>query len=126
MATSKYLDYNGLLYFWTKLKTIFLNGVSTNTDTAKCVNTWTANTPTEVTKKTVVTSVTPATVVTNASGATTSYSAGVFTITDGSFTTGSAASVTTGDSVTVVAGSPASLTTTDKTVVTSVSGTKAT
>lgn len=82
------------------------------------ITAWTTNTPTAVTKKTVVTggtttdvpniskktvvtSVTPATVVKTASGATAAYSDGILTITDGSFTTGASATVGTGDSVTV-------------------------
>lgn len=91
------------------------------------ITAWTTNTPTAVTKKTVVTSatfntvvtggsttavpniskktvvtgVTKKTVVTSASGATASYSNGILTITDGSFSTGDSCTVTTGDSVTV-------------------------
>ena len=82
------------------------------------ITAWTTNTPTVVTKKTVVTggtttdvpniskktvvtSVTPETVVKTASGATAAYSNGVLTITDGSFSTGASATVGTGDSVTV-------------------------
>ena len=56
------------------------------------ITAWTTNTPTAVTKKTVVTS---------ASGATASYTNGILTITDGSFTIG--------DSVDVTAGTAASL-----------------
>lgn len=82
------------------------------------ITAWTTNTPTQVTKKTVVTGgsttavpniskktvvtgVTPATVVTSASGASASYANGILTITNGSFGTGASATVTTGDSVTV-------------------------
>lgn len=56
------------------------------------ITAWTTNTPTAVTKKTVVTS---------ASGATATVSNGVLTLTNGSFSTG--------DSVTVTAGTSASL-----------------
>lgn len=51
------------------------------------ITAWTTNTPTAVT---------PATVVTSASGASASVSNGVLTITNGSFSTGSAATVTPG------------------------------
>ena len=107
-----------------------LPSLSYTAKTVASVKTWTANTPTSVTpatvvtggtttnvpniskktvvtgvtKKTVVTACTPATVVTAASGATASVSGCTLTITDGSFTTGSAASVTTGDSCTVTTG----------------------
>ena len=95
---------------------------------------WTTNTPTEVTSKTVViggttTSITPVTsktVVTSASGATASYSAGVLTLTDGSFGTGASVttgtvvnaytSLTTGDSVDVTPGTAASLSYTAKSI----------
>lgn len=63
------------------------------------ITAWTANTPTAVTKKTVVTS---------ASGATASYANGVLTLTDGSFGTG--------DSVTVTPGTAASLSYTAKSI----------
>lgn len=82
------------------------------------ITAWTTNTPTVVTKKTVVTGgtttdipniskktvvtgVTKKTVVTSASGATASYANGILTITDGSFSTGDSVTVSTGDSVTV-------------------------
>lgn len=126
MATSKYLDENGLVYLWSRIKALFLTGVSTTTDSVNGVGTFTANTPTSVTKKTVVTSVSPATVVTSASGATATYSEGMMTFVNGSFSTGTAASVTTGDSVTVVEGQPATLTTTQKNFVTGATGTKTT
>ena len=90
------------------------------------ITAWTTNTPTAVTKKTVVTSATfntvvtgctKKTVVTSASGATASYANGIATFTDGSFSTGDSVTVTTGasgsastgDSVTVTAGTAASL-----------------
>ena len=95
--------------------------------TADDITSWTTNTPTAVTKKTVVTSatfntvvtggsktsipniskktvvtgVTKKTVVTSASGATASYANGILTLTDGAFGTGDSCTVTTGDSVTV-------------------------
>ena len=88
---------------------------------------WTTNTPTAVTKKTVVTggsttaipNISKKTVVTSASGATATYSAGILTITNGSFSTGDSVTVgtainaytslTTGDSVSVTEGTAASL-----------------
>ena len=95
--------------------------------TADDITSWTTNTPTAVTKKTVVTSatfntvvtggsktsipniskktvvtgVTKKTVVTSAGGATASYANGILTLTDGAFSTGDSCTVTTGDSVTV-------------------------
>ena len=63
------------------------------------ITAWTTNTPTAVTKKTVVTS---------ASGAIAAYANGVLTITDGSFSTG--------DSVSVTAGTAASLSYTAKSI----------
>ena len=63
------------------------------------ITAWTTNTPTAVTKKTVVTS---------ASGATAAVSNGVLTLTDGSFGTG--------DSVTVTAGTAASLSYTSRSI----------
>lgn len=60
---------------------------------------WITNTPTAVTKKTVVTS---------ASGATAAYANGILTITDGSFSTG--------DSVSVIAGTAAYLSYTAKSI----------
>ena len=63
------------------------------------ITAWTTNTPTAVTKKTVVT---------GASGATAAYANGILTITNGSFTTG--------DSVTVTAGTAASLSYTAKSI----------
>ena len=98
------------------------------------ITAWTTNTPTEVVKKTVVTGgtttaitpVTSKTVVTSASGATASYSAGVLTITNGSFGTGASVtsgttvnaytSLTTGDSVEVTPGTAASLSYTAKSI----------
>lgn len=91
------------------------------------ITAWTTNTPTVVTKKTVVVSGTTTDVpnisknqvVTSASGATASYSNGILTITDGSFQTGDSVTVgtpikaytklTTGDSVDVTAGTAATL-----------------
>lgn len=63
------------------------------------ITAWTTNTPTAVTKKTVVTS---------ASGATAAYADGILTITNGSFTTG--------DSVSVTAGTAASLSYTSRSI----------
>lgn len=98
------------------------------------ITAWTTNTPTVVTKKTVVTggtttSITPVTsktVVTAASGATAVYSAGVLTLTNGNFSTGASVttgtavqaytSLTTGDSVSVTAGKAASLSYTSKSI----------
>ena len=98
------------------------------------ITAWTTNTPTVVTKKTVVTggtttSITPVTsktVVTAASGATAAYSAGVLTLTNGSFSTGASVtagtavqaytSLTTGDSVSVTAGKAASLSYTSRSI----------
>lgn len=98
------------------------------------ITAWTTNTPTEVVKKTVVTGgtttaitpVTSKTVVTSASGATASYSAGVLTLTNGSFGTGASVtsgttvnaytSLTTGDSVEVTPGTAASLSYTAKSI----------
>lgn len=97
------------------------------------ITAWTTNTPTAVTKKTVVTSatfntvvtgVTKKTVVTGASGATAAYADGVLTITNGSFstgdsvtvTTGASGSATTGDSVSVIAGTAASLSYTSRSI----------
>lgn len=98
------------------------------------ITSWTANTPTAVTKKTVViggsttniTPVTSKTVVTSASGATAAISNGVLTITNGSFSTGASVtsgttvaaytSLTTGDSVDVTPGTAASLSYTAKTI----------
>jgi len=73
------------------------------------ITAWTTNTPTAVTKKTVVTSATFNNVVTSASGASASYANGILTFTNGSFSTGVSGSATTGDSVTVTAGTAASL-----------------
>ena len=101
--------------------------------TADDITAWTTNTPTAVTKKTVVTAatfntvvtgVTKKTVVTSASGGTASYANGVLTISDASFgtgdsvavTTGASGSATTGDSVTVTAGKAASLTYTERSI----------
>lgn len=98
------------------------------------ITAWTTNTPTSVTKKTVVTGgtttaitpVTSKTVVTSASGATASYSAGILTLTNGSFGTGASVttgtavnaytSLTTGDSVDVTPGTAASLSYTAKSI----------
>lgn len=101
------------------------------------ITAWTTNTPTAVTKKTVVTSatfntvvtggsttsitpVTKKTVVTSASGATAAYANGVLTITNGSFGTGD--SVTTGTAVnaytSLTTGSSGSATTGDSVTVT--------
>ena len=98
------------------------------------ITAWTTNTPTSVTKKTVVTGgtttaitpVTSKTVVTSASGATASYSAGTLTLTNGSFDTGASVttgtavnaytSLTTGDSVDVTPGTAASLSYTAKSI----------
>lgn len=63
------------------------------------ITAWTTNTPTAVTKKTVVTS---------ASGATATYANGIATFTNGSFSTG--------DSVTVTAGTAASLSYTSRSI----------
>lgn len=115
--------------------TTSIGSASTGTDIpADDITGWTTNTPTQVTKKTVVTggtttSITPVTsktVVTSASGATASYSAGVLTLTNGSFETGASVtsgtainaytSLTTGDSVTVTPGTAASLSYTAKSI----------
>lgn len=63
------------------------------------ITAWTTNTPTAVTKKTVVTA---------ASGATAAYADGILTLTNGSFSTG--------DSVSVTAGTAASLSYTAKSI----------
>lgn len=98
------------------------------------ITAWTTNTPTQVTKKTVVTggsktsipNISKKTVVTSASGATATYSGGILTLTDGSFSTGDSVTVgtaieaytslTTGDSVTVTAGTAASLSYTSRSI----------
>lgn len=98
------------------------------------ITAWTANTPTVVTKKTVVTGgsttnitpVTAKTVVTSASGASAAISNGVLTITNGSFSTGDSVtagttvaaytSLSTGDSVDVTAGTAASLSYTSRSI----------
>lgn len=76
----------------TVVKTATFNTVVTGGSTTAVPN---------ISKKTVVTGVTKKTVVTSASGATASYTNGILTITDGSFSTGDSCTVTTGDSVTV-------------------------
>lgn len=105
------------------------------------ITAWTTNTPTAVTKKTVVTSATFNTVVTGGSKTAipnitkktvvteASYANGVLTLSTGdsvttgtaieaytSFTTGASGSATTGDSVSVTAGTAASLTYTSRSI----------
>lgn len=120
------------------LGTISVGSASAGTAiSADDITAWTANTPTSVTPKTVVTGVTKKTVVTggsttdvpniskktvvtSASGATASVSGGVLTITDGSFSTGDSVTVgtaikaytslSTGDSVTVTTGDSCTVT----------------
>lgn len=77
---------------------------------------WTTNTPTQVAKKTVVTTASFNTMVKTVTNATASISNGVLTITNGSHTTGAAGSATTGDSVTVTPGTAATLEYTAKTI----------
>ena len=105
------------------------------------ITAWTTNTPTAVTKKTVVTSATFNTVVTGGSKTSipnitkktvvteASYANGILTLSTGdsvttgtaieaytSLTTGASGSATTGDSVTVTAGTAASLSYTSRTI----------
>ena len=95
------------------LSTTSVGSASTGTAiAADDITAWTTNTPTAVTKKTVVTGATfntvvtggsttaipnisKKTVVTAASGATASYSGGILTLTNGSFTTGDSVTVGT-------------------------------
>ena len=85
---------------------ISISPVTTGTTNIKGVNVWTANTPTAVTKKTVVTGTTATTI---------SVSNGVLSIPASVLTNKS-----TGDSVTVTAGTAASLTTTTTAAITSI------
>lgn len=82
------------------LATTSIGSASAGTDiSADDITAWTANIPTEVIKKTVVTSATPSTAT---------YADGVLTISNGS--------VTTGDSVEVTAGTAASLSYTSRSI----------
>ena len=111
---------NGTTVYWAK------NNLST-TDVIETI-TFTQNTPTAVTKKTVVTGGNKTAIpnVTSAgTAASASYSAGVVTFTNGTAPSLGTAiqaytSLTTGDSVTVTAGTKATLTKTEATVVTGI------
>lgn len=119
---------NGTNSYWSTPTTTSVGSATAGTAIpADDITAWTTNTPTAVTKKTVVTGatfntvvtggtttavpniskktvvtgVTKKTVVTSASGATATYADGILTLTDGSFSTGDSVTVSTGDSVTV-------------------------
>lgn len=113
-TSGQVIQSDGSSVYWSTPTTASIGSASAGTAiAADDITGWITNTPTAVTKKTVVTS---------ASGATATYDDGILIITNGSFGTGDSVTVTAGTAATLnyTARSIPNISVTSKTVVTGV------